>query len=308
MKRRDVLKTIGITGALAGLKMPLSASAGSGNRKRSLRVIQITDIHLQPEQDAPEGLRRTYAHINENYPDADFIINTGDVIMDALEKNRQRVKKQWDLWHKISSEENKLPIENCIGNHDIWGFGPLADPKYGKAWAVDALELPGRFRSFDRGNWHFIVLDSTQIDNSGNWYTAYLDQQQFNWLVDDLEKTPGEKHVFIMSHIPIISSTVFFTGESDTEKPGYWHFPQSWMHGDARRISELFEKYQNIKVAVSGHMHMVDRVDFKGVTYLCNGAVSGNWWNGALYGFHPGYAVIDLYDDGTFENSYVPYK
>ncbi|MCF8337784.1 MAG: metallophosphoesterase [Bacteroidales bacterium] len=308
MKRRDVLKTLGITGALASMKIPLAAGGAFTDKTRSLRIIQLTDIHLQPENQAPEGLRKTFAHIRQNYPNADLIINTGDVIMDALEEDRQRVQKQWDLWHEISSKETGLPIENCIGNHDIWGGGELTAPDYGKAWAMKALGLSHRYRSFDRGNWHFIVLDSTQIDNSGQWYTAYLDQEQMNWLVEDLENTSRDKSILVMSHIPILTSTVFFTGDSDSANSGSWHFPKSWMHGDARRISELFENYQNVKIAVSGHMHMVDRVDFKGVSYLCNGAVSGNWWKGAHYGFQPGYAVIDLFEDGSFENTYVAYE
>jgi len=45
-----------------------------------------------------------------------------------------------------------------------------------------------------------------------------------------------------------------------------------------------------------------DRIEYNGVTYLCNGAVSGNWWRGAYQECEPGYALLDLYDDGTFEH------
>ena len=55
-------------------------------------------------------------------------------------------------------------------------------------------------------------------------------------------------------------------------------------------------------------MHLLDRVDYNGVAYLCNGAVSGNWWTSDTYQqTKAGYALIDLYDDGTVERTYLHY-
>ncbi len=83
--------------------------------------------------------------------------------------------------------------------------------------------------------------------------------------------------------------------------------PGSWMHIDARRIKDLFLKHPNVRLCLSGHIHLVDRVEYLGVTYLCNGAVSGGWWKGANQECNPGYGLVDLYDDGTFENRYVEF-
>lgn len=33
----------------------------------------------------------------------------------------------------------------------------------------------------------------------------------------------------------------------------------------------------------------------------------GGWWGGNHFECTYGYGMIDLYDDGTFENRYVPY-
>jgi predicted phosphodiesterase len=79
------------------------------------------------------------------------------------------------------------------------------------------------------------------------------------------------------------------------------------MHIDARKIKELFRGYPNVRLCISGHMHMVDRVVYNDVTYICDGAVCGAWWNGNQYEFEEGYGVFDLYDDGTFEHQYVPF-
>jgi len=52
------------------------------------------------------------------------------------------------------------------------------------------------------------------------------------------------------------------------------------MHVDAAKIKDLFAKHKNVKLCLSGHLHLVDRVDYNGVTYLCDGAVCGGWWKG----------------------------
>ena len=70
------------------------------------------------------------------------------------------------------------------------------------------------------------------------------------------------------------------------------------------------QKKQNVKLCLSGHVHYVDGIEYLGVKYLCNGAVSGNWWGDpiALEEFPPVYATIDLFDDGTTENLLVYYN
>jgi hypothetical protein len=52
---------------------------------------------------------------------------------------------------------------------------------------------------------------------------------------------------------------------------------------------------------------MVDRVDYRGHTFICDGAVSGNWWKGPRLSFPEGYGLFDLYPDGRFEHRYVTY-
>ena len=63
--------------------------------------------------------------------------------------------------------------------------------------------MSGRFYSFTKDKWHFIVLDSTQENNGG--YIARIDEPQFAWLENELKSTPSEKFICIVSHIPIVS-------------------------------------------------------------------------------------------------------
>jgi hypothetical protein len=80
------------------------------------------------------------------------------------------------------------------------------------------------------------------------------------------------------------------------------------MHQDARRLKNLFREHRNVKLCLSGHLHLRDRVDYEGVTYLCNGAVSGGWWRGPYQECEAGYALIDLRADGTFDHRYLRYS
>jgi 3',5'-cyclic AMP phosphodiesterase CpdA len=239
----------------------------------------------------------------------DFIINGGDSIMDSLEADKQKTQTQWDLFHSLLKQENGLPIYHCIGNHDVWGWfikneKPEADRLYGKQWAVEVQQMPGRYYSFSRGNWHFIVLDSTQLNPAGG-YIAYLDAEQLEWVKQELEKNK-DKFVCFVSHIPILSicAGLFF---NKTEANGDLKIQRNLMHTDFLVLKKLFMQYPNIKVCLSGHIHMQDELDYMGIKYYCNGAVSGNWWKGAFQDFAPAYAVVELHADGSSTRKMIAY-
>ena len=79
------------------------------------------------------------------------------------------------------------------------------------------------------------------------------------------------------------------------------------MHVDCIKLKDRFARHPNVKLSLSGHLHALDRADYNGVTYLCNGAVCAGWWKGRHKDCDEGYAVIDLYDDGSFEHEYIKY-
>jgi Icc protein len=274
-----------------------------------MRIAYLTDIHVQPERNAGEGLIACLRHVQQLTPLPDVVFNGGDAIMDAFEADESRTRRQWDLWHMIIHDECRLPIEHCLGNHDVWGWNRTKsgttglEPLHGKRWAMEAFGLRERFHSFDRAGWHFIFLDSTFP--KGDAYEARLDEEQFDWLQSDLQAVSPATPILVVSHIPILSACAYFDG--DNEKTGDWLVPGAWMHLDARRIKGLFSRHANVKLCLSGHIHLLDRVEYNGVTYLCNGAVSGQWWKGAYQECPPGYAVIDLRADGTFAHQYIPY-
>lgn len=304
LSRRELIaatSALALAPAAALAKHPINPK-----RKRTQRIAHLTDIHVQPENGAPEGFEAALKHAQSQKPD--WILTGGDLIMDALGASKDRTRAQWDIFHRVLKANTKLPVEHTIGNHDVWGWNipdqTKNDPLYGKKWASDELGLERPYRSFDRKGWHIIILDSTHR-KEGPGYTARLDDEQFEWLKDDLAKTPAKTPVMISSHIPIIAVCSMFDG--DNEKTGNWVIPGAWVHIDARRIKDLFRKHPNVKLCVSGHEHLLDQVLYNDVTYCCNGAVSAAWWGGDYQEVTYGYTLVDLYDDGSFENRYIPY-
>ncbi|MCB9232018.1 MAG: metallophosphoesterase [Bacteroidia bacterium] len=308
MKRRDFLKTGSLAaGAAAGLALPLNAFSKPQSAKRVLRIAHMTDIHVQPKGKAPYGMEAAFkaVHAEEG---VDFILNGGDSIMDALGRTKSEVSEEWKLWHEILDSTLKLPMYNCLGNHDIWGWSlpkePQKDPNYGKDWALDQFGMKGRYYSFDQGGWHFIVLDSmTHAKVRG--YTALFGEEQLRWLREDLEGVNPQTPVCVLSHIPIICFCAFFDG--DNEKSGRWNVPGAWMHLDGRQVKDIFKDFPNVKICLSGHIHLQDAVEYLGVKYLCNGAVCGGWWGGNYQEFPPAYVIVDLYEDGSSTHRVVPY-
>jgi 3',5'-cyclic AMP phosphodiesterase CpdA len=296
-RRRDVL--IGASAAA----LPGTAAAGPRARGKPFRVAHLTDPHVMPERRAGEGFERCLVACQTHKPD--LILLGGDLIMDAFAVDLSRVQAQWTVFKRVLAANVSKPVEACLGNHDVWGWGDVAkyegEPGFGKQIALEALELQRSYRSFDRGGWHFIVLDSVHR-LAGSGYTARLDDEQFAWLESDLRAVPSRVPVLILSHIPVLSACAYLDG--DNEASGDWKVPGAWMHIDARRIKNLFHRHPNVKVCLSGHIHLVDRVDYLGVSYLCNGAVSGAWWKGPNQEFGNGYAIVDLFPDGAFTSTY----
>ena len=318
LTRRELLKVGGfaaaaLAGSAAWLGRPAAAAAlhdpAENARKRVLRFAHLTDIHLQPERRAPEGLTACLRHVQSQPDKPELILTGGDTIMDSMASDEARVKLQWELWQKVIKQECSLPIESCLGNHDVWGLNKEkskttgSEPLFGTRWAMQVFGIDSPYRSFDRAGWHFIALDG--VFPEGNGYQGRLDEEQFAWLAEDLKAVPPATPVLIWSHIPVLSAAAYFGGKN--EETNDWVVSRSVMHIDARRFKDLFLKHPNVKLFLSGHLHLVDRVDYLGVSYVCGGAVSGAWWKGAHYECEPGYTLVNLYDDGTFEHEYVTY-
>lgn len=123
MTRRSFL---GWTGA-ACLSTPFGASGGGAPRE--FQFAYLTDIHVQPEKGAGEGLSKCLRAVNALSPRPDFVLTGGDLVMDSLKPARERIKVEWDLFDECW-KQLEFPSYHTIGNHDVGG------------WAGDSLLRP----------------------------------------------------------------------------------------------------------------------------------------------------------------------
>lgn len=269
------------------------------NSKGFFRIAHLTDIHLNGEEISNAGLVNCLKHVHQLDPLPSFLINGGDSVRDALKDSEEVVSSQWTAFSQILKDNCNIPIVHVVGNHDVFS-GTSVDQA--KSQALKAYGLGKPFYSFIKNGWKFLFLDSTSPKENGEWYEAKISEEQFEWLS---AQTESELPVCIVSHIPILSAAAFLDG--DNAQNGEWKVPGAWMHLDSKKIVELFAKRPSVKLCLSGHLHLYEKVEYNGITYICNGAVSGNWWKGSYQQTKPGFGLVDLYADGTFKDNYLGY-
>ena len=297
MERRSALKNIG------GLL--LAPGLGLSYAKPALRIAHLTDIHLKNQFGAPDKFVKCLHHVQQQNPKPDLILNGGDIVFDMNKENINTIDTQWQLMQGLLKSDCDIPTHYCLGNHDIWwSENNKGQAVYGKQYAMNQLKLARPYYSFSKAGWKFIILDSVHLDIDGTWYIGKLGDVQFSWLENELKTSNPATPILVMSHIPILTATLMIEDNIINK----WQMLGGDMHTDTSKIITLFYKHPNVKLCLSGHIHLRDKVVYNNVTYICNGAVSGAWWEGNRRETAPGYGLIDLYTDGTFTEQYINYR
>ncbi len=303
-----------IAGSRAYAAVPGAGALPGAGGERAFRFVHFGDTHVGhtiPFCATEEGYPKALAHVHAMADAPRFILHTGDIITDAFWAERESAAKQWATYQRIMREHCSIPVRHALGNHDVnfgWDLGDESTPFPGKGMALGELELASPYYSFDHLGWHFIVLDNTQ---RGGWngFQINLDEAQFQWLAGDLERTDAATPIVIASHAPILTVTCFFEPLA-RQHPDGLVISNDCVHMDVVRIFELFRKFPNIKLCLSGHYHQVDHCRYLGIHFICGGAVCADYWRRPLTyrpEFEAGYGVVDLFKDGTFEYRFVDY-
>ena len=277
MLRRDFLTAA----ALAPLARGSAAGAENG-----FTFIHFTDTHIQPELRAGEGTAQAFKTISQ-IPH-DFALAGGDLVMDVYAQGPARAKLLFDLY-KSTAKDLPKPVHSIIGNHDIYGISnesgvEASDPMYGKKMFEDRFGV-GRFRSFDHKGWHFILLDSVQTDDDGNWF-GLIDDEQLAWLASDLSKTGKSTPLVVLTHMPLGSAMGQFAG-------GQPDLLRTLLIANPRAVFNLLDGYK-LKAVLQGHTHVREVVEFEGCKYITPGAICGNWWRPSSHGPVEGFGVLTV--------------
>ncbi len=308
LHRRDFLTTA--AAGAAGIFLGSGARPALADGSKGFRFVHLTDLHIQPERAADQGVTKCLKAIESLNPKPDFIMLGGDLVYDVFDNSETRAKLLYDMLLKTFADNTGLPVKPCMGNHDILGWGKKSGvdptvPLYGKKMFCERFQQEKTYHAFDHKGWRFYALDNIQKDPDGA-YISYLDDEQYAWLEADLKAKPAATPAVVVSHIPIMTVTII-SDKAPQFKDGAYHLGIGGICRDARKLTSLFSQY-NVKLALSGHIHELDRIDFRNVTFICDGAVSGGWWKGPNNDYvQEGFGILDVNADGTFTHQYHDY-
>lgn len=219
--------------------------------EKPVRFAIVSDLHAE---DVPDGKERLDSFIiAASCADVDFIIELGDFCrLDSVSQ------PYLNIWDRFSGDKYHV-----IGNHDM--------DKYAPEEYVEGMGMPGRYYSFDSGNFHFIVLDGNNLYDGkeyrhyakANYYVdasmrAFIDPEQMEWLKCDLEKT--EKRCVIFSHQSI--DAVVKNGDK----------VRQILEDENRRAG-----FKKVVLAFSGHNHSNYTKVINGITYMQMNSASYVW-------------------------------
>lgn len=153
MKRRDLIKKIGLaTGAVALNNVVVASSLSSEQKKRKvLKIAHITDVHIRPEYNAVVRFKKCLEMIKKDK--VDLILNGGDSIYaaDYDDIKKERVIELWNCWKDSTSLVKEIPMYSVLGNHDMWWQGK-GDELFGKPGVLKMLGLKNSYLAGSRKN------------------------------------------------------------------------------------------------------------------------------------------------------------
>ena len=283
--------------ALAAAASAAPSALALPPKPESFSFLFLTDTHLQPELNAVAGTDLAMKHAR-TIP-ADFAIQGGDHIFDALGTPRNIALRNFDLYDK-TEQDLGLKVHHTLGNHDCLGVytasnTPPTDPLYGKKLFTDRFGKT--FYSFDHKGHHFITLDSIGITDDHH-YEARIDADQLDWLAQDLAATPAGTPIIVTTHIPLVTAFYSYAPPEPVAAKS-----TAFINGPA--AIKLFEGH-NVLAVLQGHTHINERIEWHGIPYITSGAVSGNWWKGTRMGIPEGFTVVTL-DKGKLTTRYETY-
>jgi 3',5'-cyclic-AMP phosphodiesterase len=249
-----------------------------------LSIAQITDIHLFANEEQKllgvptmQSLNTVIEYLQAHEQDLDLLLLTGDLSGDGESESYENLR---NLLCPL-----QIPTYCLPGNHDraiamseVLSFGLISQRK-----------------SFERGGWNFILLDSSV---SGKVH-GNLSTETLLWLDAQLKATKDIPTLVALHHPPFSVNS-------------------HWLDGSMLQNSEEFfavlDAYPQVKIVLFGHIHQELAKHRQGVNYLGTPSTCIQFKPGCndftLDPIYPGFRLLKLHPDGTWDSSVprVPFQ
>lgn len=291
MDRRDFLRLASSAGAAS-----LFGLAGARPREPMVvatRFAFLTDVHL-PESGRNAFVSQALRRLESRFGRHDFTVFGGDNVFDVHGKDITHAKPQFRNWNRTLASSG-ISSYSVLGNHDIprWR-GSDGDGTHEKQFAAGQLAMPNRYYTFSRAGWRFLMLDSVQKDDKFG-YVGRIDDEQMSWLKRELGASPAP--TVVVSHIPLLSASNLASREAVFSRNST-NVGHQRVVANNHEVLSLIAANPNVRLCLSGHLHMVDTVRYRHTKFVCGGALCGAWWKGEHEDFGRIGWSIELYANG----------
>ncbi|GLR16910.1 metallophosphoesterase family protein [Portibacter lacus] len=287
--RRDFIKQTSIGIAATGIlsKWYPFASKITSSASEKVQFGFITDLHHGLCKGAIDRLQIFLDEASSK--SLDFIMQGGDFCF-----SEPAAQECVDLWNTYAGEKYHV-----LGNHDM-----------DKGSKEDIMKLWGmkeKYYSFDKGDFHFVILDGNYIKKDGEYVdyghaNFYIDQEkrslfspeQIEWLKQDLAGT--EKQTVIISH------------QALDEIWDGWSSPSRFEIREVIDEANNNFEFQKVIACFCGHHHVDEHSIINDVHYFQMNSAS-YYWAGKGFGSDgpmamytkPLYAFITISPDGKIK-------
>jgi Icc protein len=240
-----------------------------------LLIAQVTDIHLFANTSkkllglsTAKSFHAVLDRLQELLPQPDVLLLTGDLSQDGKLESYQRLQ---ELLKPLGIPTYWLP-----GNHDrplvmeqVLNQAPISPQK-----------------SFEAGGWQFLLLNSAVRE----CVHGQLSPEILDWLDLQLQQNRQRPTVIGLHHPPFLVNS-------------------NWLDGSTLQNSEVLletiDRHPQVRLVVFGHVHQEFERSRRSVSYLACPSTCIQFMPESekftLDKTEPGFRLIHLYPDGSFE-------
>ncbi len=241
--------------------------------KPVLSIGLLTDVHYADKTASGErAFRDSIGKMREAVKDlkgADFLIELGDLIdgADTIEEEKAYLGT---IARELAGFQGER--HHVLGNHCVWSLT--------KEELLAGVGARAARYSFDRGDFHFVILDSCfRADGApygrknNDWTDASLPAAEQEWLKADLAATKLRSLVFIHHRLDVATSYAI---------------------REAAKVRGILAASGKVRAVFQGHNHVNDHHELDGIHYVTLTAmVEGKGVENGAHG------ILRLFADGS---------